>query len=250
MNRLKQTLLEGKRALGCFLITPSADNADILAGAGFDCLVIDHEHSFGTTTDAVGQLRAMGGRGTSSMIRVPSVDPVYFQRALDAGFECVLCPSIESREAAEAVVGACRYPPDGTRGAGGGLRAADYGRDLQYYERSGADLLIAIQIETAAGVARLRDIAGVDGIDMVIIGPRDLSASIGKLNRFADPEVRALFEEAERQVLASGKLMGSVIYPGLSLKDMYNRGHHLIIAGSDVAFLVQGAQAMIAMAHS
>ena len=184
------------------------------------------------------------------MIRVPSNDAVYFQRVLDAGFDCVLCPAVENREAAEAVVRACRYPPGGTRGAGGGLRAADYGRDNAYYERSAADLLIAIQIESAEGVAQLADIASVEGVDLVVIGPRDLSASIGKLNSFADPEVQALFAEAEKRVLASGKLMGSVIYPGLSLADMYDRGHTFIIGGSDVGFLVQGAQAVMAMARS
>lgn len=245
MNRLKAKLTEGKKVLGCFLSTPSPDNAEILAGAGFDFLLIDHEHSFGGLTDAVAQLRSIRSSSTTSMLRVPTNDPVYFQRALDAGVECVLCPGVDKRSEAEAVVRACRYPPAGTRGAGGGLRAAHYDRDADYYRRAASESLIAVQIESADAVAALDEIASVDGIDMIIIGPRDLSGSIGKLNQFEDPAVFALFAEAERKALASGKFVGTVVYPSFTLNDMFKRGHHAIIATSDVGLLVKGAKAVI-----
>lgn len=245
MNRLKQRLAEGRRTLALFLVTPSPDTAEILAGAGFDCLIVDHEHGLGTVTEAVAQLRAMKGAGTTSMIRVPSAAGGHIQRALDSGFECILCPGIESREEAEAAVRACRYPPAGQRGAGGGLRAAAYGRNASYYADSTSDTLIALQVESANAVARIEEIASVEGVDMVVIGPRDLSASIGRLNRFADPDVKALFAEAERRILATGRYMATVIYPGLTLGGMFERGHHMIIAGSDTGLLVQGAQALV-----
>src|SRR5262249_12869769 len=154
---------EGKKATGCILSTPSPDNAEILAGAGFDFLLIDHEHGFGGLTDAVAQLRSIKCSSATAMLRIPANDPVSVQRAIDVVVVCILCPGVYARAEAEAVVRACRYPPAGTRGAGGSLRAALYDRDPGYYARAAHDILIAVQIESADAVAALDRIASVDG---------------------------------------------------------------------------------------
>jgi 2-keto-3-deoxy-L-rhamnonate aldolase RhmA len=103
---------------------------------------------------------------------------------------------------------------------------------------------VAVQIETAKAVDEIDKIAAVPGIDMLFIGPRDLSASLGKLNRFDDPELKALIATAEARILGCGKYLGSVIYPGLTAADMYRRGYHLLVGGSDTSFLLEGARTL------
>jgi len=244
-NLLKRKLLNRERVLGCFLLTGSSDNAEVLANAGFDFLLIDHEHGSGSRGDAVAQMRAMKGTPTTSMLRVPSLDPGYIKRVLDAGVQCILCPMIESASTAKAVVEACWFPPRGARGAGGATRASIYGYDADAANRVQDELLIAVQIESVIGIEHIDAIAAVAGIDLLLLGPRDLSASIGKLGRFEDPEVLAIVAKAEAAILGSGKLLGSVVYPGQTPAQMFERGYDLLIAGSDIGFLAEGARRAI-----
>jgi 4-hydroxy-2-oxoheptanedioate aldolase len=244
-NLLKRKLVNRERVLGCFLLTGSPDNAEVLAHAGFDFLLIDHEHGSGSRGDAIAQMRAMNGTPTTSVLRIPSFDPGYIKRVLDAGVQCILCPMIESASAAKAVVDACWFPPRGARGAGGATRASVYGYDADAANRVQDELLIAVQIESVIGIEQIDKIAAVAGIDLLLLGPRDLSASIGKLGRFDDPEVRAIVAKAEAAILGSGKRLGSVIYPGQTPAEMFDRGYDLLIAGSDIGFLVEGARRAI-----
>jgi 4-hydroxy-2-oxoheptanedioate aldolase len=244
-NLLKNKLRNRERVLGCFLLTGSSDNAEVLAHAGFDFLLIDHEHGSGSRSDAIAQMRAMKGTPTASMLRIPSLDPGYIKRVLDAGIQCILCPMIESASTAKAVVDACWFPPRGARGAGGATRASMYGYDTGAANRVQDELLIVVQIESMIGIEHIEEIAAVAGIDMLLLGPRDLSASIGKLGRFEDPEVLAIVAKAEAAILASGKRLGSVIYPGQTPAQMFERGYDLLIAGSDIGFLVEGARRAI-----
>jgi 4-hydroxy-2-oxoheptanedioate aldolase len=244
-NLLKRKLVNRERALGCFLLTGSPDNAEVLAHAGFDFLLIDHEHGSGSRGDAIAQMRAMNGTPTTSVLRIPSFDPGYIKRVLDAGVQCILCPMIESASTAKAVVDACWFPPRGARGAGGATRASVYGYDADAANRVQDELLIAVQIESVLGIEQIDEIAAVAGIDLLLLGPRDLSASIGKLGRFDDPEVRAIVAQAEAAILGSGKRLGSVIYPGQTPAEMFDRGYDLLIAGSDIGFLVEGARRAI-----
>jgi 4-hydroxy-2-oxoheptanedioate aldolase len=241
-NPLKSKLSEKKHTLGCFLLTGSPDNAEVLAHAGFDFLLIDHEHGCGDLGNAIAQMRAMKGTPTASMLRVPSLDPAYLKRVLDSGIQCILCPMIESASHAQAVVEACWFPPHGTRGAGGATRASAYGTDPDYSNNIRDKLLIAVQIESRRGVEHIEEIAAVSGIDLLVIGPRDLSASIGKLGLFQDAEVLSLVARAEAAILKSGKYLGSVIYPGRTPAEMFESGYDMLIAGSDVGFILEGAR--------
>src|SRR5882762_10713091 len=233
-NLLKNKLRNRERVLGCFLLTGSSDNAEVLAHAGFDFLLIDHEHGSGSRGDAIGQMRAMKGTPTTSMLRIPSLDSGYIKRVLDAGVQCILCPMVESASTAKAVVDACWFPPRGARGAGGATRASVYGYDADATNRVQDELLIVVQIESMVGIEHIEEIAAVAGIDMLLLGPRDLSASIGKLGRFEDPEVLSIVAKAEAAILASGKRLGSVIYPGRTPAQRFERGYNWLIAGSDI----------------
>ncbi len=242
MNALRDKLKAGK-AVGCIQVLPSADVTEVLASSGIDMLMLDQEHGTGSLANVVDQLRALHGSGVAALVRVPSFDTAYVNRLQDAGADSILFPAVESAQQARELVQACHYPPSGSRGAGGGLRATRYDADMGYYARANDQVLVAVQIESAKGVAAAAEICAVDGVDLIVIGPRDLSASIGKLGRFDDPEVKALFAEAERKVAASGVAMGTVVYPGSSIGGMFARGHSLVFCGTDVSFLARSARA-------
>lgn len=245
-NPMKAKLKAGKQLIGVWLNGTGADNAEVLTHSGLDFLAIDQEHGPGTIPNLIDQLRAMGGTDTGSIMRVPWNDLVYFKRVLDAGIEGVICPMVENAAQAKAVADACYYPPVGIRGAAGSIRAATYGYTKDYKQRIGEELIVAVQVESAAAVERIPDIAAVPGIDMIFIGPRDLSGSIGKLDQFEDPEVKALVRRAEERILKSGKWLASVSYHNTPDKELFARGYHMIIAGGDLGLLVSGARNILA----
>ena len=246
-NQFKNRMLAGERCFGCWLHLCSPIAAEVLALAGYDAMIIDHEHGSGELVGAIQIMQAMSATPASSILRVPWNDPVALKRALDAGPEGVMIPSINSADEARAAVTACRYPPGGTRGAAYGLlRASDYGLVAEEYLASVQDnLLIACQIETAAAVEAIPEIAAVDGVDMLFIGPNDLSGSIGKLGQFDDAEVIALRERAEKAIKASGKLLGGLAVPNLDLADMAAIGYDYVTADSDVTLLRDVALAQL-----
>ena len=249
-NRLKARLQAGHKCQGCWLWLGSADAAEILALAGFDVLMIDHEHGPGNFKTAIDVMRAAAVGGATLVMRVESDDPTYLKRALDAGVEGVMIPGIESAAQAQAAVRACRYPPLGNRGAAfSATRASDYGMRAADYAKTAADnLLIIGQIESATAVKNAAEIAAVDGIDVLFIGPTDLSGSVQKLMAFDDAKVIGLIAEAERSIKQSGKKLGGIVMAGEKIAEKFERGYDLLVAGGDVTFLRDGAKALRAAA--
>ncbi len=244
-NVLKARLAAGERQLGCIVMLPSPDVAEIIALAGVDMVMIDHEHGLGGLQDYVAQARAMQAGRTQAMVRIPHGDYAYARRMLDAGCRSIVCPGIDTASEAEEFVRACRYPPLGVRGAGGGIRAASYGLDPGYYgQRALDDLLIVAQIESARAVENIDAICAVPGVDMLLIGPRDLSASMGLLESFEDPAIWSLVDHAADRIRASGKYLASTLHPGMTSRDMFDAGYDLVLASKDVDFLLNGAKAM------
>jgi len=245
-DSLKQRLLRGDKQLGLVVLLPSPDLAEILGHAGLDMVMIDHEHGGGGLADFVAQDRALTGSRTRSMVRVPHGELAYAQRLLDNGAQAIVYPGVDRADQADAFVRACRYPPNGHRGAGAGLRAARYGIDGGYYDPSvESGRLLVAQIESATAVENVDAICAVEGVDMLLLGPRDLSASIGKLNRFDDTELQSLIEHAAARIRASGKLLASTLLPGLTVAQMFAQGYDLILAGKDTDFLVAGTQRLV-----
>jgi 4-hydroxy-2-oxoheptanedioate aldolase len=244
---LKQRLADGEKLVGAVMMMSSPDVAEVLSLSGLGFVMIDHEHGAGTLQEFIAQSRAIKGSDMAAMVRIPSGDFRYAARLLDNGVRAIVCPSVDTAGQAQAFVDACRYPPRGARGAGAGLRGAAYGTDAAYYSPEGeAQTLLVAQIESARAVENVDAICAVDGIDMLLIGPRDLSASIGKLNCFDDPELLALLAHAEKCILASGKYLASTLHQGKTCAEMFAAGYSAILAGKDVDFLLNGAKALIA----
>jgi 4-hydroxy-2-oxoheptanedioate aldolase len=243
-NKLKQRLQNSEKVLGCWTALGNPHVTEILALAGFDYLVIDQEHGLGDPTSLSLQLQAASATDATPVVRVPWNDHVYLKRVLDAGAEGVMIPSVETAEEARAAVAACRYPPLGRRGtAASTVRASSYGMATDYVATCADNLLIVIQIESAKGVQNIDEILAVEGIDVMFIGPHDLSATVGQMGNLKHPEVAGLIETAESKIKKSGIPMGTVPHPGCTYKDMFARGYQFVNAGSDVARLRDGSLA-------
>ncbi|HVF64267.1 MAG TPA: aldolase/citrate lyase family protein [Casimicrobiaceae bacterium] len=243
-NAVKARLAAGRPVIGCWTVLGSPPVIELLAYCGFDYLLLDQEHGFGEASSLLHSLQAMAATpACSSIVRVPWNDPVYLKRVLDAGVEGVMIPSVETAEEARAVVNACRYPAIGRRGSAlGSARASNYGiHAADYRNRAADELLIVCQIESPRAVENIPAIAAVDGVDVLFIGPHDLSGTVGQLGDLTHPDVAPLIARAEEAIKRSGKPMGTVPHPGMTWRQMFERGYQMINAGSDVSRLRDAA---------
>lgn len=244
----KARLKAGHKAIGVWIDSFDPVAAEILAGAGYDCAMVDMEHGPGSFRDAQTVLQAMRGSPCQPLIRVPSNDRVAVKRALDIGAAGVMCPSVSTVEEAREAAAACRYAPVGVRGMAATIvRASDYGRDWQaYVPRSDAEVLTICQIETRAGVDNVEAIAAVEGVDLLFIGPMDLSADLGFLGQPDHPEVQAAIGRVERAVKAAGKLLGTIPTPGRPARGLLAGDYDMILPDADTILLREGARASLA----
>ena len=242
-NTMKKKMLAGDKTLICWMYLCNSIAAEAIALAGFDGILIDHEHGPGDFLNAISLMQAVNGTPTTSIIRVPWNDTVYIKRALDAGAEGLMIPCINTVEEARAAVAACRYPTDGDRGCAFPLaRCSNFGLAAAEYPGTYLDeLLVIAQVETPQGVENAAEIAAVDGVDMVFVGPMDLSVSMGLMGQFDNPEFVAMRTKAEEAIKASGKLLGGLATPHDAPPQMFERGYQMIGSGSDVWFVRDGA---------
>lgn len=247
-GEFKRRIVGGQPAFGCWLEMCSPIAAEIIAQAGYDCVLIDLEHGPGSYLDAVSLMHAVQGSACAPLLRVPVNDPTVLKRVLDIGVAGVMIPAVDTAAQAAAAVAACRYPPRGRRGmAASVVRASDYGARWRDYTAAAADnLLVMCQIESAEGVRNAAAIAAVDGVDMLFIGPFDLSASVGHLGEPDHPEVRSLIAQVEAAAKAAGRALGGIQTPGRSIAELLAAGYRLLLADADVALLGDTARARVA----
>lgn len=248
---LKGRLLAGEKAFGGFVSAASPVAAEVMALCGYDCLMIDREHGAGDILNAQLQVTALRTTACAALMRVPANDPVELKRALDIGLDGVMVPAVDTTDQARAAVAGCRYPPAGHRGMAAGLvRASGYGTDLERYMRVGEQqLLVICQIETAKGLKNVDAIAAVDGVDMLFVGPYDLSANLGHLGAPDHPEVDRAIERVRKAARKAGKLLGIIPTPGRSAADLFDRGFHLVLGSADLMLLRDGALAEVRAAR-
>ena len=247
-NHLKSALLAGGRCTGAWLFSGSPAAGEVLGLQGFHALVIDQEHTPHGPETTIAQMRAIAAAGPATvLVRVPDGESRTIKLALDSGAEGIIVPTVESAEEARAIVAACRYPPDGRRGAHHTIaRAADWGRSsVEYLRHYSAELLIIAMIESERGLDAATDIAAVAGIDMLFLGPLDLSASLGCMGDFADARIADAADHVARACARRGKWAGSTAFPGFSAPRLFALGHGFVTLGSDVTFLQAGAAASL-----
>ncbi len=246
-NTCKRKLLKGEPAIGAWLSIGSPIAAEIVASAGYDAVVLDHEHGPGDFLNAISLMQAVGEVGPTPMMRVPWNDTVYIKRALDIGVMGIIVPYVQNAEEARSVVDACRYPLRGIRGvAPHAARCSRWGVRLgEYLDAWPKQCLIICQIETEEAIENIEEIAAVDGVDMLFLGPSDVSASVGHMLDLGHPAVTNMIERAERKMRKTNKLLGTVIRPGQTLNWTYERGYDFVIAASDAKLIGAGAQEQV-----
>jgi len=248
-NDFKQALARCQRQVGFWCSMASPISAEILAGAGFDWILIDGEHAPNDILLLVSQLQAMRGGTAEPVFRIPWNEPVIIKRALDAGVRSLLVPFVQNAEEARKAVAAARYPPLGTRGVAVVPRANDYGRVRDYHRNAHLETCILVQLETRAALKEIEAIAAVDGVDGMFIGPSDLAADFGHLANNKHPEVQAAIRDAARRIRATGKSAGNLSGNLDDVEPLFEMGFNFTAAGSDVGLLARGAESVAARFH-
>lgn len=242
VNRFKRAIKAGRLQIGFWSCLSSNISIEVLAGAGFDWLLIDAEHSPNELPMVLSQLQAVTGGTAHPIVRPPWNDAVRIKGFLDAGVQTFLVPYVQNAGEARQAVAATRYPPRGVRGFAGATRASRFGRVKDYHARCEAEMCVLVQVETRVALGNLEAIASVDGVDGVLIGPGDLSADIGHLADLTHPEVVTVIEEAIGRITAAGSIPGILMGDEALARRYIELGCLFTAVGSDVAMLARGAE--------
>lgn len=245
MKQLKARLRNNEAVIGCWLNLGSAVTAEIVALAGFDWVLIDLEHGAGGEQDVIAQLQAIAATPTAALVRVESHDKRRIHRVLDMGAEGVICPHIDDALQAREAVDGIRYPPHGSRGVAKMVRATGFGKDFNaYYAQSNDEILGVMQVESPEALLHLDEIAAMDGVDVLFIGPADLSMSLGIFGQFDHPifvnAVNATIAAAER----AGKATGILLFNPDDYARYFELGIRMIACGADATFVAEGSRTM------
>ncbi|MBA4141215.1 MAG: 2-dehydro-3-deoxyglucarate aldolase, partial [Segetibacter sp.] len=219
--------------------------------AGFDWVLIDLEHGAGNEKDVLSQLQALEHTNTAAIVRIESAERQRIHRVLDVGAEGVMCPHINNLDEAKMVVSGLRYPPEGTRGVAKMVRATGFGKNFAEYSSSANENIVGIaQIETIEALDHLDEIATLDGIDVLFIGPADLTMALGIFgqldHRLFTDAVKATVNAAQK----AGKATGILLFNPDDYNTWYQLGIRMIACGADATFVADGARNMSAKLNS
>lgn len=244
----RERLAAASRPLaGLWVCSGSPLVAEIVAGSGTDWVLIDMEHSPNGLESVLAQLQAVAGTPATPMVRVPIGDTVTLKQVLDLGAQNVLVPMVESAAQARELVAAVRYPPRGVRGVGSALaRSGRWNRVEDYLATADEHVSLFVQVETAAAVEAAGEIAAVDGVDGVFVGPSDLAASMGLLGQQTHPDVVAAVRRAFDAVRATGTPVGVNAFDPDAAQAYLDAGASFVLVGADVTLLARGSEALAA----
>ncbi|AXE18978.1 2-dehydro-3-deoxyglucarate aldolase [Runella rosea] len=245
MKNLKKRLQQGETLNGCWLNLGSPLTAEIVGLSGFDWVLIDLEHGAGTEKDVLAQLQALESTPTVAFVRVESSDSARISRVLDMGAAGVMCPKVNNAIEAKKVINGLHYPPFGNRGVAKMVRATGFGQHFQtYYDASKESLLGIIQIETVEALNHLDEIAALEGVDVLFIGPADLSMELGIFGQFDN----LIFIDALQKIILAaqkaGKSTGILFFNPDDYQKYHDMGIRFIACGADATFVADGARAM------
>jgi 4-hydroxy-2-oxoheptanedioate aldolase len=245
-NSFKRALKAGKPQIGLWCSLSSHFAVEVVAGSGFDWLLLDTEHSPNELPMVLSQLQAAAPYPTHPVVRVPWNDMVTIKRYLDIGAQTILIPYVQSEEEARNAVAYTRYPPEGLRGVAGTTRATRFGRVKDYARRAHEELCVLVQIENRAGLENLEKIAAVEGIDGVFIGPADLHASLGYPGETANAKVVPIIDDAIRRIRRAGKAPGVLTGVEADARRWLECGGLFVAVGADLGLLARESERLAA----
>jgi 4-hydroxy-2-oxoheptanedioate aldolase len=230
----RKRVLAGEWVCGTFLNLGSPVTVEIAGLAGFDWVLIDHEHGPGGEETLLHQLHAAAATPTFPVVRIAANETPRFKRVLDQGAFGVMVPYVSTSAEARAAVNAMRYPPRGIRGVAKFNRGAGFGGDFEeYYAHAHERLLSVIQIETPEGVANAADIAAVDGVDVLFVGPTDLSYNMGIRDQLEHPTFKDALRKVSDAAKQHGKAAGILVHSPALVPMCRDLGYTFVALGSD-----------------
>ena len=256
VNSFKQALRAGRPQIGLWLGLADPYSAEMLAGAGFDWLLVDGEHAPNdlrhvlSTLQAIASARAhlpADAKASHPIVRPVIGDVALIKQLLEVGAQTLLVPMVETAAQAARLVSAVRYPPRGIRGVGSSMaRSSRWSAVADYAHTADDQMCLLVQAETVAAMENLDAIAAVDGVDGVFFGPADLSASMGLLGQIAHPSVTAAIDDGIRRVRAAGKAPGVLSVDPVLARHYLDQGALFVAVGIDSMLLVRAARDLAA----
>ena len=241
ISEMRDKIRSGELVLGAGITQSDPTVTEALAPS-VDFVWIDMEHNPTTTESMVGHLIAARAGGAPSIVRIPNNDVGWVKRVLDAGAEGIILPRAYTAAEVADFVSACRYPPMGTRGFGP-RRPTQYGRlgQQEYLEQANRDVFVTIQVETIELVAELDEVLKIEGIDSLVLGPQDLSGSMGRLGETTHPDVIDVMKTVASKAKAAGKFIGSGLSADVRFAQiLIDCGVQWLQAGSDLEYMING----------
>ncbi|MFP4592654.1 HpcH/HpaI aldolase/citrate lyase family protein [uncultured Ralstonia sp.] len=249
-NRFKAQLLARKQQLGIWSMLAASNVAEVLTQSDYDWILLDTEHAPNEVPMVLEQLRTVAQTAMSAVVRPATNDPVPIKRLLDIGAQTLLVPMVDTADDARRAVAAVRYPPLGMRGVSLATRANRYGRDADYGQNANDEVCLLVQLETPKALANLEQIAAVEGIDALFIGPADLAATLGHLGNARHPDVQGAIHNARARAHACGKPIG-ILMADPELSAQYIRdGFDYVAVATDISLLRAGAEAALKQART
>ena len=246
MKNLKDKIYSGEAVHGCWINLASTVSAEIVGQAGFDWLLLDLEHGAGDVAIMYQQLQVLSGSPSTPIVRIDNLSRPKVQRILDAGATGIMFPQIQTSQEADDAIRMMYYPPRGGRGMAKMVRATGFGRHADEYIASlEKNLVGVIQIETLNALQNIDDIAATEGVDVLFVGPNDLSLALGIFGQLD----HALYQKAIGDVATAAKKHGKA--PGVLLQDAneyemyYQLGYRFLACGADSAFVRKGADELV-----
>ena len=228
--------------IGTIVTLASPEVTEILSTSGLDWLFIDGEHA---PIDFLAAQTLVATARVPCLMRVPEATEAMLKKALDIGAAGVIVPMVNSAQQARAIVSFCKYPPRGVRGVGR-VRAQGYGFDFARYMASANDeTVVVVQCEHIAAVEAIESIIAVDGVDAVLVGPYDLSGSMGLLGQVEHPDVLAAIKRVAEACTRAGRALGIYTNTADRMKPFIAQGYNLVIVSADVASLGEAARATV-----
>ena len=244
---LRSRIRAGETLYGSFVQLGSPIAAELVARAGFDWVIIDLEHGAGTETELLASLLAVSTTPTTALVRPQSAERIRIGRALDHGAHGLMIPRIDLPEQAQEAISFMRFPPDGVRGLALSTRGAGLTERGHAQVRDINEQLVGIiQIESPSAVAHAVEIAAIDGVDVLFVGPADLSHSLGIPGQFDHPDYLAAVERTIAAADTHGKATGILLRDPTTLARHLELGFRFIGIGADGAFIADGARAVLA----
>ena len=246
VNPFRKAIREGRPQIGLWCSSCSNVVAEVIAGAGFDWILIDTEHAPNELPMVLSQLQAMVGGTAAPVVRPAWNDLVLIKRLLDVGVQNLLVPYVQTVVEARAAVGAVRYPPEGVRGVAVLHRANRFGRVRDYSSRANEEICLILQLESCVALQNLDAIAAVEGVDGLFIGPSDLAAALGHLGDNGHAEVRAAIEDAVGRIRKTGKAPGILASVEADARHWLAQGCTVVAVGSDLGLLARPSEDLAA----